>query len=280
LLNFRPERRLNFIGAFPYDLFYLQEIPFIAGIRGEYEHTPFDHSWSLGIEEKFYLIWPFLAFVLFRSKDALRVVLALILVAVFATSPLWGGPTIGGCIFPYIHILLGCILAIMLHSGGGYHRLRHFGAPPMVVATTAIFLTIHFCWPRYANWPYIDGIDVVYSIAATSFLLSVLVNQGRLGKILSYGPLPFIGRLSYGIYLVHVLCLNAVDAAVNRLSTGGPGISWSVLRLFGSVALSIGVAYVLYATFEQPLIGMGRRWSMRIGERKAKLRNGEPVPMR
>lgn len=56
-LGIEGHRRDDFLGALPFYAFYFQEYPHFLtpGI-------PFEVSWSLGIEEKFYLLWPFLAF--------------------------------------------------------------------------------------------------------------------------------------------------------------------------------------------------------------------------
>ena len=67
-LGLNPEKRFLLSGAMPYYLLYFQEVPFFYGLTGEsgivqHANIPFYQSWSLGIEEKFYLVWPVLAFV-------------------------------------------------------------------------------------------------------------------------------------------------------------------------------------------------------------------------
>jgi peptidoglycan/LPS O-acetylase OafA/YrhL len=65
-LHFEPDRRGDFI----------ENIPFVIGFYPEYGtfHSlgylppPFSWSWSIGIEEKFYFVWPVLVFVLLRIR--------------------------------------------------------------------------------------------------------------------------------------------------------------------------------------------------------------------
>jgi peptidoglycan/LPS O-acetylase OafA/YrhL len=80
--------------------------------------------------------------------------------------------------------------------------------------------------------------------------------------------------------LVHVLCLNFVELALRHLAPGRVGLVWSIIKLSGAVAASIGVAYILYRTVEQPLIEVGRRWSKRLlgQERKTALGSLAPAP--
>jgi len=264
VVGVRSDKTTNFLTALPYDLLYLQEIPFEFGVNGMHDNLPFYHAWSLGIEEKFYLVWPVLAFLALRSKKVLRLPIALALAAFFSVTAAVFGRTVGGCLFSYFHILLGCAVALVLQGEPAYRYLSVLGQRKFAGLTTVSLLVVHFSWPHFGRWPYVDTVDVVYSIIASAFLVSVLTGRGLLQRILSRPPLPLIGRLSYGIYLVHVLCLNAVEKALVRLAHGHIGLSLSILKLVGAIITSVSVAYLLHRTVEKPLIEIGRRWSKRL----------------
>ena len=106
----------RFSEALPYYLFYLQELPPLIGI----ENAPFEQSWSLGFEEKFYLVWPVLGFVLARRRNALRafivVSIALVLAAISLSDPT---SMLAGLTFSYVPILIGCGLAVALSTSTG-----------------------------------------------------------------------------------------------------------------------------------------------------------------
>jgi peptidoglycan/LPS O-acetylase OafA/YrhL len=59
--------------ALPWNLVYCQEVPFFRLRVLDDRDLPFFQSWSLGIEEKFYLVWPLLAFVWWRGRQSQRV---------------------------------------------------------------------------------------------------------------------------------------------------------------------------------------------------------------
>ena len=103
-LGVSPEKRQLLAWELPYFLTYLQEIPFFGAAA--HPQGPFYQSWSLGIEEKFYLVWPILCFVVFRYRRNLRLPVACALIAVTAFT--------GSYIGPYAYILTGCVLALAL----------------------------------------------------------------------------------------------------------------------------------------------------------------------
>ena len=107
-----PALRDTMAEALPYYVTYLQEIPFFSLLVAEGRDLPFFHSWSLGVEEKFYLAWPLLAFVLWRGLPRRRLTGAVVLALAFAVAPfVLGGDMrlVGRCLFSYFHLLVDAV---------------------------------------------------------------------------------------------------------------------------------------------------------------------------
>ena len=273
-LGLNPEKRFLLSGAMPYYLLYFQEVPFFYGLPGEsgviqHANIPFYQSWSLGIEEKFYLVWPVLAFVMWRGRSVLRLQGSAALVLLFALKPplfaLAGHEPAAAVLYPYYPILAGCLLAVMLHDRTWYERLRFLGTRAWTVATLTLFVALHLARPQIPGdartLAYLC--DTAYSCAVTAFLASVLLGEGRVQKALRWEPLVSVGKLSYGIYLVHILCLN-VAQRVFPPHTGRVAVSIGAYLL--TCVFAIVVAKLLAAVVEKPCIEIGRRWSKRILE--------------
>jgi peptidoglycan/LPS O-acetylase OafA/YrhL len=90
------------------DLEMASALPYYLTFNGEFAGLGhgYDLSWTLGIEEKFYLLWPLLAFAIPRIPTVARVLIATLASVCIQISPL-PGPSV-----PYLVIMFGCLLAI------------------------------------------------------------------------------------------------------------------------------------------------------------------------
>jgi len=280
VLHIDYERKaLMLRSAMPWYLLYMQEVPFFYGLTDadgvmQRVSIPFYQSWSLGIEEKFYLVWPLLAFALWRGKHATRFVGTTLLTVAFALVPLLGQGALGSCLFPYYYISIGCLGALLLHDRVSVQHLRPLGNGTWIYPALVFVLGVHFLrpWlrffksgdPRLVNY----SADVLYPLAVALFLICVVLGDGLVQRALRWPPLVFVGKMSYGIYLVHLLALNVAEKVVNRLwPAQGPA---GTLNVASAVALilacifSVVAAYTLHRLIEKPCIEFGRRWSKRI----------------
>jgi peptidoglycan/LPS O-acetylase OafA/YrhL len=271
--------------ALPWYLTYLQEVPAAYGLTDpngvvRFGDIPFYQSWSLGIEEKFYLVWPLLAFVAWRANARLRFVGTSTVVVVFALLPtalLLADPLaprlrldpLAECLEPYYRILAGCWLGVALHNPDWFARLQQLGRPTALYWSLALMVVLHLARPHVPDdsefFRLIDLQSILYVAAVTLFLACLLLGDGPIQRFLRKPLIALVGRISYGIYLIHVLCLNVVQRIVYYVSEG---LAADVVAYVLTCVLSITCAYVLYRLIERPLIDVGRQWSQRVRERQ------------
>jgi peptidoglycan/LPS O-acetylase OafA/YrhL len=219
--------------------------------------SPYGQSWSLGVEQKFYLVWPLVAIALGtvvlrrRAGAALLGMLLALVVVNFTTShsnPGWP--------VHYFSILTGVLLAIALHSQRGFAVLRPLTNRVAQVIVAIGFVAVHLSVkPLAALFDGINGIPghvlviPVYSLAAAT-LLAALVATGPVTTFLSTKPMQFVGERSYSLYLVQTVAATVIWFFWPALS----GLGQSVVV----TALGLALASVLYATVEIPMITLGR----------------------
>ena len=220
--------------------------------------SPYGQSWSLGIEQKFYLVWPLVAIALgtvaLRRRAgaaALGMLLALVVVNFTASHSNPGWP------LHYFSILTGVLLAIALHSPRGFALLRPLTSRLAQVIVSIGFVGVHLSVKPIAG--FLDGLNGIpghvlviplYALA-TAVLLTAMVAPGPATTFLSTKPMQFVGERSYSLYLVQTIAATILWFFWPALSGLGQSVAVT--------ALGLALASVLYATVEIPMINLGRR---------------------
>jgi peptidoglycan/LPS O-acetylase OafA/YrhL len=234
--------------AMPWDLTYMSEWGPHA------DSTPFAQSWTLGIEEKYYLVWPFvIGLLLHRSIRTRFSVVVLLTLLPILTLPLGLSPGRQEIVFTaYGRILIGCVIALCLHERRIYERLRFLGGRFQSLGIALAFvgsLLLVDAWKSNLTlygFPFVAGL----------LLVSLIIGGGLASKLLSPSAVRFIGTRAYGIYLLDSLANRAAGYVVHP--TDWP----RTLLSFGlRFAIALLIADVLFRTIERPLIAYGKRLS-------------------
>lgn len=205
----------------------------------------FGHAWTLGIEEKFYIVWPF---ILFFSIARPLISLGLATLAVIAVTLASGGDSY--IVRGYIGLLFGTASAVLVLTRPSLERLliKQRNAAPFLFILALSYLASLY-WPQLV----ICNIAVAFGAAMLIGLLWFR-RDTMTAKVLSFWPLPWLGRLTYAIYLIQTLCIRGVLAVMHRLHIPENPFSTFVL----SYAVSIAAAWLLHATLEKPAIRLGK----------------------
>ena len=184
-----------------------------------HERVIFFFAWSLAVEEQFYLTWPWVE--RFASKSVKTVVLLALLVVVFANHLGWLrtlipqdslGHTILWQLAPTI--LFGVVAAHCMHSRLWFALLntvlgRSWSSP----AALLVVLGVAAVERQGMAWEYV----VYLSLVALVIACTIREDNG-LARMLRFKPLVRMGTVSYGIYLMHMVGLNAARlAAANTM---------------------------------------------------------------
>ncbi len=224
--------------------------------------------WSVSVEEQFYLLWAPVVAALTPRKLAW---VALILIAVANLARLgvlelhqihwtdraswteWASWTVWANTFTRLDpIAAGILLAVALQG-----RAPDIGRSLRVVLIGGGALCLALIGHVAAGWgeglPW-TGTLVSYPLVAIAACAIVL---GFIGIRLRVPWLQYLGKISYGLYVYHVMCVWAADYVLARYS----GVLHSVLREVLSLALAIGVAAASYALIERRFLELKQRFT-------------------
>ena len=249
-LGMASDRRESFLHSLPYYLAFLPEQA-LLGWNGQ--EPPFSGAWSLGIEEKFYFVWPLLGFVVLAARFRARIVTLVVAAVAFAFGGVLG--PVGHLLTPYSLLALGCLVAVLLHRRDTYELFQRLGGPRVLGLLVAVLLVAQLTVPeiRLGGQLY-----VVYGVLVSAVLVGLLTHRSRLAAALSARPLVFLGRVSYAFYLTHNFAINGVQAALPE-----GDVAQGIVAPLAALPLAVALAWGLHVTVERPMIKLGHRLAHR-----------------
>lgn len=231
---------------------------FLGEFRPQAAGTLLGHTWTLGIEEKYYLLWPLLFVALRPASPWGRLGLVTLAAAgAWIFLPVQGAIGYGG-------IALGSLLALIYADDGSPIRALLLAVPTSALALLWVIcygltLVLHNSLISHAALTLVAGVLV----------MSLIERDSPLRAILASKPFAFVGKRTYGIYLLHVLVANAVIALLIRVHGD---LGWP-LRAALTLAGSVVAASLAKTLLEDPLIKVGRRLSERLQKARSRARS-------
>jgi peptidoglycan/LPS O-acetylase OafA/YrhL len=249
-------------------LTYTQDVQLIWGGSGDRLIRAYGHTWSLAIEEQFYLLWPLLVrLTTRRGLGVLSMAIALGSIAVRASGMSWE-------VLPARcdGFALGSLLALMMTARGACQECRGiylgFLFATVVVAGATLAAKLAGLEGIPTPWGSLDfptmGTWIAGPVNALFFGLIgiVVLNAGRNSlAFLRWPPLRYLGTISYGLYLYHIPVMFAAEVLYRKLGhgqslDGSRPLSRSILELTASIL----VASLSWRFIERPILGLKRRF--------------------
>jgi len=223
------------------------------------------HTWSLSVEEQFYLLWPLSLYLMLRWKLPRRRILVLVCAGILGSAllrlglyragrDLGHGPDIirlyMGLDTRADSLLTGCLVGL-LATWGLLPRSRRFVFWAGLASLLSVAGLGFLAWRRcLEHSQYYHGLFTVAAMMVGVIIVRQLSAPSRLGKfVLQSAPLVGLGRISYGLYLYHIPILAFL------LRTGLPPLAMAL----AAAGLTLATALLSYYCIERPCLRLKDR---------------------
>ncbi len=221
----------------------------------------FSHTWSLGVEEQFYLFWPLL-FVVIRKHSTLLVrvpVIIIVCVWIYRLILKFGLHVWQGYFYEAFearmdHLLVGCLLAILLHRTRTNHGWGLISGRPWLVACSLVCLILSIIAEGSYQDLYRDTVGFIVNPVLCALLIPQLISvrDSLWVRWLEWAPVRHLGTISYSLYLYQQFVLGPVRKSLHATPY--------VVQLVMSIMVLIVVADCSYRFVERPFLKLKNRF--------------------
>jgi len=222
-------------------------------------------SWSIGVEEQFYLLWPLL---IRKSKNVLKSIL-------WITGTIIALKGLLLLSFPYVKfeslVVLKKFLAMsklecMALGGLGAYMLFNkkeellrlvYKPQSQIIALISIPLLIYFI-----PTPFEDILHLLFSISFLVIILNVASNEKSFLRF-ENRTLQYLGRISYGFYMFHVMCIVFTIHSLDKyMGLDNDITTQQHILLYGiSFLLTVALSSLSYHIFEKVFIRLKDKYA-------------------
>jgi peptidoglycan/LPS O-acetylase OafA/YrhL len=248
----------DFFKRLPFFLLFLPNIGFV------FYRSPYlcAQTWSVGVEEQFYAIWPWII----KSKNPVKTFFKLLLVFLSVLGIAWL------YIFKISDLTLETktkiqdgvelffsqfrILTMVIGGGGAYLIFNKKEKILNVLFRKDIQVIVYFILVLMLSTGFhVSGFNMeFYGIFFCFFILNVSQNPDSL-IYLEQKIIHYLGKISYGVYIYHpaviVLCVNSIHHFFGKEL---PSLTFNILLYSSAVLITIFVCELSYRFIETPLL--------------------------
>lgn len=223
-------------------------------------------SWSIGVEEQFYILWPWMVK---KAGNVFKAILVftgiVLLIKVIVLLLALKNPDLEWlkqlkklvAMSKFESMSIGAIGALILFEKKEYW-LKWVYLPVTQALCYLMIPVLMFFTPAFIQ----DGIHLVYSVIFLIIILNVCSNPGSFLR-LTHPLIDYLGKISYGIYMYHMIVVVLCIQVCKRIFPNwtGPELLPNIVLYFSATLLTFMISALSYELFEKKFIRMKEKFS-------------------
>ncbi|MBW4037284.1 MAG: acyltransferase [Acidobacteria bacterium] len=272
-------------------VFFLQDFPHLSSYAIQNQFTlPLYHLWTVAVEEQFYLLWPIVLLFAHSRRHAVRLSLwmfgtvELFLYCVYALPPFAGarthhlydyflltqaGPIALGAA---VSLAMGSRIATTGRKPGSHRIIRKYARPAFLIGLAIYLYTSFLSKTLYLGDPIQFWIGLPAISVAAAAAIPLVLRPGLLRTLASNSALGWMGRISYGFYIFHILLEPLFDHIGRVVAHANTGEYYQIVRLVFAFPITCLISWLSFHLFELPILSLKRYFPM-----SSSLPWGEPL---
>jgi len=222
------------------------------------------HLWSLSVEEQYYFLWPGLCLLAMRAGRAELLAWGIVALCFVCRSFASASVLKVHLETRGLGLFVGAAVAISLANGRFPKFTRMLGRPLARLTMVLLIISILVCATILERRFGIDTARYLVPTMVTAFaLLIASLWSGPLGtlpRVLSWPPIVYIGRISYGLYLYHMFAQVLVWQVLTPGLEHWPRHLKFAIRLALFFGLTLAMAAASYQYLERPFLRLKRNF--------------------
>lgn len=207
------------------------------------------HTWSLSVEEHFYLVWPVAVLGLVRLSPRGQIAalaLAFVVATLWRLANAWWSDSYEFTALRFDTRVSGLILGALL----AVSRLRFDQARADIIGVASIVALVGLIAIYSQSALYLAFLQPLIDMAALGLIASLTCAGSLPSRLLAWRPAAYVGLISYSVYLWHYPIAVTIRHAFSE--------DWRVI-LAGTLALSLPLAALSWVFIEAPVRAFRRR---------------------
>lgn len=225
-------------------------------------NTGFSHTWSLAIEEQFYILWPVMFVLLSRNLKRMALFLTCLILAVwlYRVALCYLLNVNQGYIYAAFdtrldHLMVGCLLAVLIKREAltSFWQIACANVYAPFVTLALYIASTYLDYSATFRYRDVVGFAIEPVLIAILVIQLISLHSTALWRWLDWPALRYLGRISYSLYLYQQITLGVVRKALSSQPV--------IVQLLAAIAVTIIIATASYYLIERPFLKLKNLWS-------------------